>query len=329
MHLIKRIYHSAKTAICCKRNSAVYYEPQLMPRYANTAVHDSLAAKICIYMVDGTDYNPGLCDKLRGALSLFEMCQETDMNFKINWIFPFELTDYLLPNEYDWFIPCSEINYSSDSRPIVIDYAPYLLMQQQIDRLTFRKRILKSDYKQLHVYSNTILGRKHFRANFSKLFKASPKLSEALIPHKKALVDNYISFSFRFMELLGDFKDQEGISTTLPKAQQTELMQRCAEKLLEVLNNHPAGTKAFVASDSASFLDYICSKDDRIYIVPGEIVHIRYKGSDEAYMKTFVDLFLLKDASTQYLLRTGSMYNSGFPRFASWIGNGDFHLIDF
>ncbi len=46
-------------------------------------------------------------------------------------------------------------------------------------------------------------------------------------------------------------------------------------------------------------------------------------------MKTFVDLMLLKEADTRYLLKTGKMYNSGFPRFASWIGNGKFNLIEF
>lgn len=314
--------------MCHKQNFASYYEPQLMPRYKNDSL-DAPTEKKCIYMVDGTDFNPGLCDKLRGALSLFKMCQENGVNFKINWVYPFDLTDYLLPNEYNWSIPNSEVIYSKDSRPIVIDYAPYLLMQPLIDRLTFRKRILKSEYKQLHVYSNTILGIRHYRENFNKLFKPSPKLSNALLPHKEALGSSYISFSLRFMELLGDFKDQEGVSTPLPEEQQNELMALCADKLLEVLNTHPAGTKAFVASDSARFLKYISSKDNRVYIVPGEIVHVRYKGSDEAYMKTFVDLFLLKDARTRYLLHTGSMYNSGFPRFASWIGLGDFHLIDF
>lgn len=327
MKLIKRIYHSVKTALCYKQNFASYYEPQLLDRYNQTDCQSE--EKVCIYTVDGTDYNPGLCDRLRGILSIFYLCTKTNIPFKINWIYPFELTDYLIPNEYNWGIKPTDIKYCKNTKPIVIDYATYLLSQEFIDKITFKKRIQNSPYFQLHVYSNTIVKRSSFKGNFNKLFKPSQKLIEALSPHKIFLGENYISFSLRFMELLGDFKDQEGVSTPLSKEDQTKLIEKCADKLLSVLNEQPKGTKAFVASDSVTFINYISKRDSRIYVVPGEIVHIRYKGSEEAYLKTFVDLYLLKGATTQYLLKTGSMYNSGFPRFASWIGNNDFRLIEF
>lgn len=327
MHIIKRVYHSIKTAWMCKQNSAVFFEPQLMPRYNNPACEPG--EKTCVYMVDGSDYNPGLCDKLRGILSLFYLCQKYKLTFKINWVFPFELIDYLQPNNYDWTIPQNEIAFSKNSRPVVIDHASYLLFQEGIDRITFIRRILNSPYSQLHVYSNIIYQSHRFKESFNILFKASPQLSMALEKHKNELGNNYVSFSLRFMELLGDFKDQEGVSRPLSGKEQIELINNCASKLLDILNQQPKGTRAFVASDSKKFLDFIRNKDARIYIVDGEIVHMRYKGSESAYLKTFVDLFLIKDASTQYLLRTGLMYNSGFPRFASWIGNNNFKLIEF
>lgn len=327
MHIIKRVYHSIKTAWTCKQNSAVYYEPQLRFRYIDPVPH--FDGKTCIYMVDGTDYNPGLCDKLRGILSLFCLCQKSNLRFKINWVFPFELTDYLHPNIYDWTISKNDIAFCINTRPIVIDYAPYLLFQESIDRITFIRRILNSPYSQLHVYSNIIYQSRRFKENFNILFKASPQLSIALKRHKNELGNNYVSFSLRFMELLGDFKDQEGVSHPLSEKDQIELISNCASKLLDILNQQPKGTKAFVASDSKKFLEFIKNKDARIYTVDGEIVHVRYKGSESAYLKTFVDLFLIKDAATQYLLRTSLMYNSGFPRFASWIGNNNFKLIEF
>lgn len=313
--------------MCYKQNFAAYYEPKLLERYNGAACHSG--DKTCICMVDGTDFNPGLCDKLRGILSIFYLCRKYKVNFKISWVFPFDLTDYLLPNEYDWTIDSKDICYSGDTCPVVIDYATYLVCQEQIDKLTFRKRICDTRYSQYHVYSNTIVGKGRFTENFNKLFKPSKVLAGALDEYRSKLGANYISFSLRFMELLGDFKDQEGVSAPLPETEQAILIERCANKVLEVLNKQPQGPKAFVASDSRKFLEYIIKKDSRIYIVPGDIVHIRYKGSDSAYLKTFVDLFLLKDARTRYLIKTGAMYNSGFPRFASWIGNGDFRLIEF
>lgn len=327
MNLIKRIYHSAKTAKCCKQNFASWYEPKLLKKYETSAC--KIEGKSCIFMVDGSDFNPGLCDKLRGILSLFYLCQKYDVNFKINRVYPFELAEYLLPNEYDWAIKQEDVMFCENTRPIVIDYATWLFFQEKIDDRTFRERIMKSPYRQLHVYSNTIVNNRSFKDNFNRLFKPSEHLAEEINAHKSRLGENYISFSLRFMELLGDFKDQEGVSRPLAAEEQTKLIERCANRLLKVLSSYPKRTKAFVASDSRRFLDYISAGNEDIYTVPGDIVHIRYRGSESAYLKTFVDLYLLKDAQTRFLLKTGDMYNSGFPRFASWIGNGDFRLIEF
>lgn len=326
MQLLQRISDSINMARCYKQSLALYYEARLLDHYRHTPCH--VNDRYCIYMVDGTEYNPGLCDKLRGILSIYSLCK-SNLKFKINWTFPFDLTAYLIPNRYDWTINSQLIKYCENTRPVVIDCAPDLLFQELIDRLTFYKRIRKSPYSQIHVYSNIIVNKNKFKFYFNELFTPALKLSDALQPHRAALGNNYISFSLRFMELLGDFKDQEGISKPLPPVEQTRLIEKCVSKLISVLDEQPKGTKAFVASDSKTFIDIISKRDSRVYVVPGDIVHVRYKGSENAYLKAFVDLFLIKEAKTQYLLRTGLMYNSGFPRFASWIGNNDFRLIEF
>lgn len=326
MQLLKKIFRTIKMALCFKRKLVKNYETQLLKHYnhAPCQIND----RYCIYMVDGTGYNPGLCDKLRGILSIYSLCKN-NIKFKINWIFPFELTNYLIPNKYDWTIDSNHIKYCENTRPVVIDSAPDLLFQEHIDKLSFYKRVRKSPYSQIHVYSNIIVNKTKFKNYFNELFTPTAKLTDALKPHKESLGNIYISFSLRFMELLGDFKDQEGISKPLPPVEQTRLIEKCVSKLISVLDEQPKGTKAFVASDSKTFIDIISKRDSRVYVVPGDIVHVRYKGSENAYLKAFVDLFLIKEAKTQYLLRTGLMYNSGFPRFASWIGNNDFRLIEF
>ncbi len=54
--------------------------------------------------MDGGDFNPGLCDKIRGILSTYYITKKLGMDFEISWIFPFELEDYLIPNKLDWRI---------------------------------------------------------------------------------------------------------------------------------------------------------------------------------------------------------------------------------
>ena len=70
-------------------------------------------------------YNPGLADKLRGILSIYSLCKEKHIDFKINWTYPFELTEYLLPNKINWIIEQEKIKYAlSDSKIVVIDTLP-------------------------------------------------------------------------------------------------------------------------------------------------------------------------------------------------------------
>ena len=84
-----------------------------------------------------------------------------------------------------------------------------------------------------------------------------------------------------------------------------------------------------VTSDSERFLAK-ASTLPRTYIIPGKVIHIRYKTTDtSAYMKTFLDMFLLSGAESLVFFKTGKMYNSGFPRLASQIGNKPFKIHEF
>ena len=60
-------------------------------------------------------------------------------------------------------------------------------------------------------------------------------------------------------------------------------------------------------------------------------VHIDYNenNSFEIHLKTFLDFFLIANATKIYLLRNGKMYKSGFPKSASMIYNIPFLVIDF
>lgn len=309
-----------------KKTSREYYEPSLLEKYNKERISNK-NDRLIISMVDGGKYNPGLCDKLTGILSIYNLCKKYNFKYKIYWDYPFELADYLFPNKYDWSFNKQDLDFSSSSFPLTLDVCTDPLYGKTVDTLVFRKRTSKK-FNQAHVYSNTIIGKENFRALFEELFQPSENLNKLLHFHLNNIGSRYVSVSLRFMELLGDFKDQEGVSMPLPEKEANELIEKCYSKLCEIIETLPTDYKVFVASDSINFLNHV-SENPRVYTIPGEIVHVRYSGSEEAYMKTFLDLLMIRNAETQYLLKTGKMYNSGFPRFASWIGNNNFKLIDF
>ena len=101
--------------------------------------------------------------------------------------------------------------------------------------------------------------------------------------------------SFRFLELLGDFKDSEGMDEMLPPREQKLLIEQCYIELKKFIDTLPEFYKILVTSDSERFLD----------------------------------MFLLSGAESLVLFKTGKMYNSGFPRLASQIGNKHFKIHEF
>lgn len=66
---------------------------------------------VCIY--DGKIKSGGLADRLRGIISVYEICKEQNLDFKIVFTNPFKLSNFLVPNETDWKIKERELNYNT------------------------------------------------------------------------------------------------------------------------------------------------------------------------------------------------------------------------
>ena len=326
---------SSKTVKKMKEESARWFIDLLQQRYS-TGTSDSpcihTGNKCVIIMVDNTIYNPGLADKLRGILSIYSLCKEKHIDFKINWTYPFELTEYMLPNKINWIIEQEKIKYSlSDSKIVVIDTLPNIHASRQsiIDKKIFDDTVLNSQYLQYHIYTNSLIHTQAFPNLFRELFTPSEKLQSLIDLHHKNIGEKYVAASFRFLELLGDFKDSEGMDEMLPPREQKLLIEQCYIELKKFIDTLPEFYKILVTSDSERFLTK-ASTLPRTYIIPGKVIHIRYKTTDtSAYMKTFLDMFLLSGAESLVLFKTGKMYNSGFPRLASQIGNKPFKIHEF
>lgn len=96
--------------------------------------------------------------------------------------------------------------------------------------------------KQLHVYTNmNYATNKEFSVAFNELFKPALKLQNEIDYHLSQIQGTFISISFRFTTLLGDFKDCTG--KPLPMEERKVLIEKCLNVVAEIRKNAPAHKK--------------------------------------------------------------------------------------
>ncbi len=306
----------------------------LHANYSPESPKREIDRRTVIFMVDKTT-TVGLSDRLRGAIFIYNSIKELhkkgiDVDFKINFTYPFELSQYLEPNAYDWKISPDQISYNSEQSEVIDLYHRPKVSDIEIraHRKYLQSRVIKSPCRQIHVYSNIIAP---FSDSFNELFKPSASLQQALNSHQQALDSEagYISASFRFLNLLGDFNEVIDCKT-LDKQEQERLISRCLDELKKIHSREP-NRSILVASDSCTFLKIAQAELPYVYIIEGEITHMgnTEDGSFELHLKTFIDYLMIAGAEKIYLLRTGDMYKSEFPRTAAMINNRPFERIKF
>jgi hypothetical protein len=132
------------------------------------------------------------------------------------------------------------------------------------------------------------------------------------------------------MNLLGDFNETFNLSGIVSNEGKEQLIARSIKQLYKLHEQHPS-KKILVNSDSTTFLQR-ASALEFVYVIPGNVTHIDGNNENnkyETYEKTFLDFFMIANAERIYLLRTGGMYNSGYPFAASKIYNKPFEKIEY
>ncbi len=277
---------------------------------------------VCI--CDGRMLHGGPTDRLRGILTTYREARRRGIPFYISWTSPFPLEDYLVPAGFDWRIKQTDICASlAGALPVIIDDLPNLFGKMRLRAALARRK------PQTHVYTNSDEARGEYAALYREVFRPSEALQREVDRHLAILGSRYFAFTFRFLQLLGDFEDY--LPTVLPPEQQNEFMEMVEAEMLRLVAGLPADCRILVTSDSRRFLDHVRHIDERIYVVPGDVKNVDRTQGDhkDAWMKTFVDQQLLMHASRVYLMRTGAMYPSGFPRFAAEIGRAEFVYHNF
>lgn len=283
--------------------------------------------KTIIYKSDEKASLWGLCDRLRGIVSVYKYCKDNNFDFKIYFVHPFKLYDFLIPNLYDWIIEEKNISYNSkDSKPLCI---VFLTENEKVEKkIAFDA--LSTEFKQLHVYTNIWIGDDSFKDCFNELFKPTQELQDKINWNKEQIGEKYIAVQFRFLELLGDLKECMDTSHLKNEEEKQKLLASSLRAVHMIKQTNIQYKKILLASDSITFVNRV-KEIEGIYVVPGVIGHSGVVSSKDANMKTFLDLFMLANAQKIYSVVIPPMRNSkyGFAERASKINNIPFEQIIF
>ncbi len=306
----------------------VQFESLLETYYNKPCNHDQ-TKKCVIFMANGFVLHGGLADRIKGILSVYSWCLSRNVAFKIHFVSPFLLNKYLLPNEYDWKIDENEIFYDRSTK---VSYLMHDTVSDSLEKTYLDKKTIQwmdeqwlGHNGQIHVYTNTDCCQESYSQLFSVLFKPSNVLSHLLSQAKSEVGNEYITISFRFTTLLGDFQDC--INQELPADEQQHLIEVCLSAVKRIAAKHPFACKTVVVSDSEKFLSK-AKELPNVKIISGKVGHIDYDSNSATHLKTFLDFFMISNATKVYLVKSKQMYNSAFPRVAAEIGNKPFVLVE-
>lgn len=268
-----------------------------------------------VFIIDGKTIHGGLSDRLRGLLSVYHYCLKRNKRLVVNWTFPFKLSEYLTINEnkaeYGGYI-------SHNLNDVAFRFFNSYSFMNNDEKSYFK--VLDSNKPITHVYSNVTIHEELYGKYFNELFTPSDKL--------KILINRcineigggkYITITFRFIGLLGDFNDTYSTGVELTDVQKSEYIQHCLNAIRYLHDKHSEVSKILVTADSNLFLEQ-AKKLDYVYVIPGTVSHMDSKGAS-SQLKTFLDFFMISKAEHSYLYQYGKMFSgTKFAQTAALIG---------
>ncbi|MCL2328488.1 MAG: hypothetical protein FWC39_08250 [Bacteroidetes bacterium] len=279
-----------------------------------------------IFFTEKGKWHGGFTDRMKGIVSLFHFCVCSHIPFKIQYSYPFELSVFLQPNEYDWTVKKQEISYHRREALYM-----YLIGTAVAKRL---KKIAKIPPKHIHAFANCDIVQQlnaDFATQntwgelFNKLFKPTELLQKEIDKHVKIINGNYICAVFRFQNLLGDFMEYD--YKPVSNEEQNLLIEKCTKALVE-LQEEENCKKILITSDSVQFLTAVAHLE-HIFAFPEKVVHIDCVDNEQnsVYMKSFLDFYLLSKGEKIFSIGTQEMYPSEFPLYAAKVAGIPFERI--
>ncbi|MED9996718.1 MAG: hypothetical protein UFP03_07995 [Paludibacteraceae bacterium] len=266
-------------------------------------------------------------------VSLFDYCVEKNIEFRIYKKKPFDFSEYFISSHYNWSFSDSDYENICESESIHIwldnsrNYTgKQWFYQQKTLNVLAGSNLFK--YIIIHYSSPYQLNPKSFKL----LFKPSAQLKKVLDYHKNKINGDFISVSFRFVNLLSDSNEIVVGYNPLNYAEQSKLI----DKNIEILNNieHKySDKKILITSDSYKFINTIEKlNNNKYYFIKADKIHQHIAFSDHVskigITKSYVEFLLISSASAAYQIQIPPMYESKFPKWAAALNNVPYYLIN-
>ena len=253
-------------------------------------------------MVDSRIPHGGMFDRLKGLITIYAISKGFGKPFKLNWTYLFELCKNLEPNEYDWLIDESQMNFGLLSYNNVIAYG----------EIVDPSRLYKKRSSESHFYcgyNSLDKVNAHFGTSYQwgelyrELFRPTNYLQRYLDQYQSEIGSNYIAIHTRFMNLLGDKTETDINPELASENQKSALVEAAINSVKKISELHP-NTRILIASDSMVFIEEIKKAKLDVYIVPGTVKHIDTAGEtdDSENIKIFTDYYLISSAQKVYSL---------------------------
>ena len=278
-----------------------------------------------IYALDARISPAGMTDVLRGMFSAYAFSKAIKLPFYIDFQYPFRFEEYLQPVGFDWRLP-------QNLRTNNLFHTTVFNIVDRDEGGVLKYPWIRS--RQYHFYTNMdfiALINKKYGKNYNKkdlyheLFKPSDSLQQKNDAVQRRIDGDYISLSFRFTTLLGDFEDS--INCPLSIEDQKDLIDRSIGVINNLHNQYPH-EKIFVASDSEKFTDSV--KDiGYVYTNTGRKGQFYYAPNDDVTMNTFLDFLVISCAKRVYQAHTGKMFYGKFSKFAAMVSGIPFEVIEY
>lgn len=281
---------------------------------------------IAIFCLDSRTFAYGFADRLRGIISCYAYAKAVNIPFRIEHVDPFELSDYLVPNSYDW-----QIKFGEKSNNLL--YANPVFFVQNIPNIRSMRLFKTNNKRQHHLYTNADYIKEvndKYNKNYvfgdlyTELFKPSMQLEKMIDGLKLQIGGSYVSVSFRFMQLMGDFKDCYG--DVLSEEDKNDLLEKSLSLVMSLYEKEQK--TVLVTSDSQTFIDTV-SKLNYVYTIPGEIGHIGFSQDKKVIEKMFIDFCMISQAEHVYMAHSGKMYRSNFAKTAAMSNNTPYTEISY
>jgi len=166
---------------------------------------------------------------------------------------------------------------------------------------------------------------------FEELFQPGEVLSQQIESIRTIINKPYISVTYRFQALLGDFyegKHFEKKGLAFSKVEKNSLINSSINALTNIQKDHP-NVPILVTSDSQTFLS-IVQKIPQVYIIPGKVVHMDFTHdeTENIYIKSFLDLYMISKADKIYRVSGKGLYETGFPKVAAFMADKEIDFIE-